>query len=431
MSQISDVSGAITDCDAPPPPYLPSPKPPLLPPSPPPSPPPPILPLQVHAGDNLTNSLLEFRSFEHAGLPVHLVIGGAHHLGHAAAHFDATTAVSEVWLEGNGSVAELIGDGLVLLLIANGAPPVNIEGIIFRGHVHIESSSVNLHNCSFLPGALGSRRGLKVSGGIVNLQQVRMASLLFGALEVFGGLVVITDSRFTFNIANFGAAILMHGGVLTLIHCVFDQNSATEAGGAVAINGGSVLLSNQTVLQQNTAPQGSNLYINSSSAHVTYGLPAPLGHWIAQPFLCKEYRVPCAAGAIECVEEEQQLLVDQPCDWHTNPMALGLTMAAFGKGPFDDDYPLTCPASSYGNSFDIVAQSQPACAGVCPEVRTQLLMARTHNSWHSQSTCLSRRVPTAQWPRLSQSAAHLGPTVHLAAHHLRCVRQAALGQAEV
>ena len=81
-----------------------------------------------------------------------------------------------------------------------------------------------------------------------------MVSLLFGALEMFEGDVIIADSSFTFNMAARGGAILIHGGILTLIRCIFAQNSAMEAGGAFAINGGSVLLSNQTVLQQNHAP---------------------------------------------------------------------------------------------------------------------------------------------------------------------------------
>ena len=324
--------------------------------------------LQVSAGDNITHALLEFRSSEHAGLPVHLAIAGIHQLGPTDAHFDAITVASEVWLEGHGSGAELISGGPTLLSITHGAPHVNIEGITFRGHVRIEGSTVNMSNCSFLPQALSIRRGLLVSGGAVHLQQIQMALLLFGALEMFEGVVIIADSGFMFNLAAHGGAVLVHGGILTLIRCIFDHNSATEAGGAIAINGGSVLLSNQTVLQQNYAPQGSTLYLNSSSAHVNYGLPAPLGHWIAQPFLCKKYRVSCAAGAIECVEEDQQLLASQPCDWRSNSLALGLTMAPFSEGPFDDDYPFKCPASSYGNSFDATAQSQPACAGVCPQV---------------------------------------------------------------
>ena len=58
--------------------------------------------------------------------------------------------------------------------------------------------------------------------------------------------------------------------------------------------------------------------------------------------------------------------------------------------------------------------------------------ASTHHSSLSypQVHCILRRVPTARWPHWSQSTAHLGPIVHLAAHLPRCARQAALGQVE-
>ena len=55
------------------------------------------------------------------------------------------------------------------------------------------------------------------------------------------------------------------------------------------MSGGSVLLANQTVLRDNKAPTGACMLIEAD-AFVAYGLPAPLGHWIAESFVCEKSR---------------------------------------------------------------------------------------------------------------------------------------------
>ena len=337
----------------------------LPPPSLPPSPPPPGVPLQVAANGSFSAALLS--SPARQGLPLHINVAGTHHV--APIVVDANSTASEVWLEGDGSSAELNAIGTLLLSVQQGAPPIHIIGFILRGHIHINSSSlVELRNCSLVSqGPSSGRRAMLVSDGTVELRAMLMSSLAAGALEVAGGFVTIWDSSMTNNTAARGGAVLLRGGgVLTMYRSLLDDNSALESGGAIAVDGGSLLLANQTALRRNAAPQGRTLFLLSVSASVSYGLPVPLGHWIAEAFLCKEYRVPCAASAPNCIEAEQPVLAEQPCDYATNPQMIGLTMSTVEVGALDDDYPLPCPASSYGDSFDVRLQSRPSCSGVCP-----------------------------------------------------------------
>jgi hypothetical protein len=100
----------------------------------------------------------------------------------------------------------------------------------------------------------------------------------------------------------------VNGGVVSFLGCDLDDNSADEAGGGLFLAGGSTLLANQTVLRRNHAPLGAAVRVEGE-ATLAYGLPAPHGYWVPEPFLCGP---------------------DEPrCDYWRNPLLRNRTVSGF------------------------------------------------------------------------------------------------------
>ena len=72
-----------------------------------------------------------------------------------------------------------------------------------------------------------------------------------------GASLDIRTSVFTRNSAMEGGAlaVLGTGPSISIVSCTFEQNSATVAGGALLVTGGSVSLSDGTFFTSNSAPQ--------------------------------------------------------------------------------------------------------------------------------------------------------------------------------
>ena len=88
---------------------------------------------------------------------------------------------------------------------------------------------------------------------------------------------------------------------------ILTTNAANESGGggAICVEGGQVVLEQQTHLHGNTAFGASNSIRLEQGGTLTYKLPAPLGHYInslGQPTLqldagnYAEYPLACSAG---------------------------------------------------------------------------------------------------------------------------------------
>ena len=130
-----------------------------------------------------------------------------------------------------------------------------------------------------------------------------------------------------------------------------------------------MLLANQTLLRGNWAPTGNlALLDNPRWAHfqhgpsLAYGLPAPLGHWVPEPFMCD------LEGAPDGFREESWARGHEGhrCDYEHNPHIRGLVVAPFANGPSDVAiYPFACPAGTMGNSNATGDQTSPRCAGLC------------------------------------------------------------------
>lgn len=80
------------------------------------------------------------------------------------------------------------------------------------------------------------------------------------------------------------------------------------------------------------------MLINTSTATVTYRLPAPLGHWVANVARLSVFG--CEDGKCE-----------------------GALLTSLS---IDEDYPFECPPGLYGNTLDQAHQSSPQCSGPCP-----------------------------------------------------------------
>ena len=83
------------------------------------------------------------------------------------------------------------------------------------------------------------------------------------------GIVVITNTSFNKNTAEFGSAILQLGGTLGLINSTFTDNTASENGGAVYTSRTNVIINNGTFTNnraQETNGCGGALYLDRAEA---------------------------------------------------------------------------------------------------------------------------------------------------------------------
>ena len=186
-----------------------------------------------------------------AGVPARVrVEAGRHALSGVV--LDNSTATSELWIDGDaGSVLELLPagsaeagrrvqetgpDGGALLTIREGAPPVHLRGLIIIGAVHVEGGLLELSDCTFLglgDAAVDGRR-LRLTSGYVSVFGSTLTNSSGGAIEVHGGSLIVVQSAFWHNTANFGGAVRVSGGHVELNHCHLEGNRATGQGGAMA-----------------------------------------------------------------------------------------------------------------------------------------------------------------------------------------------------
>lgn len=338
------------------------PAPPIVPPNPLPSPPPPVLETAVGASGNLMHTIMELSN--QAGRPAHLRVVGHHVLERVV--LDRAFGPSELILEAASTDAslDLAAGDTTLLHLGEGAPPVTMIGFAIHGSIVFNSTDVNskldLRDCTWRPESSIRRRqlsdhavsprsysGLIVVAGHVDLHRVQFRSLLASAIVVLSaaGEVIVSSSLFALNRAERGAAAQITAGVLTVLGSMIEDNVAASAGGAFSvISGGALLLADQTVLRRNGAPVGASVFRDADSlAH--YGLPAPLGHWVA--------------GSYNCTQDA--LL---PCNFERNQLARGRIVTSL-ESVVGADVPYACPSGTQGSGLAPSEQSSPMCSRVC------------------------------------------------------------------
>ena len=342
---------------------------------PPPSPPPPGLPMPSNCTAGTPCRVDDaFAALRSAGsAPAYLHLTGATHLLESSFVLDSRILASEVRIVGlSGAVLSLVGStdtphsraltqasgaSAPLLVIDDGAPPIFVEGLILRGQLRVNASSLHVRDCVFdgqlphEPAAAGA--ALHVSGGAVEVRGTRFTSLEAtdegGAVAIYGGSLALYDCTLLSNRARRGGAVYAAGGTLLLHSSVLVSNAASEDGGALAVDGtAAVLLANGTHLRGNTASAtgGAFAYVSGS---LNYALPAPLGTWVASGALC-----------VRDIREECSLIRR---DFPTVP---DLTVATLTQRAHEDtDYPFACPPGVVGDSLATEAQTRPTCNRPC------------------------------------------------------------------
>ena len=330
----------------------------------PPPPLPPFAPLRNVTDGEVTNALLAARGDSQDGLPVAIQIPSGTHLLDEPLVFNASWclvsqvlpgAVCRVDLTGMGADSATLraptgADG-VLLTIASGAPEVHLSGMSLDGQISFAGdAALYLDSCQFV-GSAASITGRRLATeletyslpalyigaaatGRVELRGALFEGLPAGALHVAGGVVTVLDSTLKNNVAARGAAAHVTGGRLTFVRCNITGNNATEAGGALAIDAGSVLLANQTLLHGNIAPSGALAALNVNGS-LAYGLPAPRGYWIEDSAVCEVTdcdTAPCAQHT------------DAPDDF-TRDVSIVTKFEADSESLDEDPYPLECPCA--------------------------------------------------------------------------------------
>jgi len=207
---------------------------------------------------------------------------------------------------------------------------------------------VTIRNCSFHSNRASGivvRSGSQVAIHSSSFQDNGDANINGGAVHIDGGRVWIESTVFRGNTAVKGGALYV--GPQASVHiysCSFVENSATEHGGALYIMGNStrVAFADRTRLSRNTARRGSTLFLGQDST-AAYVLPAPMGFWVANTQKC----VPSVHGDL--------------CSSRVNAMVTLML-----PGALDDDFPFICSAGLLGDSYEVSAQNNPQCSGVCP-----------------------------------------------------------------
>ena len=213
---------------------------------------------------------------------------------------DGNFNASELRIESAGG-AELraVGDA-PLLKVLPGAPPVRLVGLTLHGAVEVEGSELRVSNCTWRGSGASNDEG--------------------GALRVSDGSALVEAS-------------LIEG--------------FRSTGGAIAVDGGSLVLANGTLLKDNAA-DGSHSAVLSKPGSIHYVLAAPPGRYVSK------------TGVATCDG-------DAACPFAPWPELLGRAVQALATGLLSDDFPYACAGGTFGRAdAPEVEQSGPSCSGRCP-----------------------------------------------------------------
>ena len=262
------------------------------------------------ASCSLAWALLALHADAAAGLPAVIHLGaGEHTLDAAPFDFDALICASEVRLIGGpgGAALRASGSNAPVLRVRAGAPRLILLDLLLYSPLAIEGGELSMSNCTFS----------------------KSSADLGGALRLSGGALTAEGTSFMGCQARRGGAAHVSGGSARFSGCRFEGCSASEVqgGGALLVEGGSVVLRQATHLTSNQAAGTLESIFLSAGASLVYQLPAPLGHWID---------------------------------------SLGQDHVALIAGQAYGDYPHACAAGLFGDSEDFEAQSTALCSGLCP-----------------------------------------------------------------
>jgi hypothetical protein len=246
----------------------------------------------------------------------------------------------------------------------------------------------------------------------------------------------------------------VYGGVVSLSDCRVNGNEADDDGGGLYLSGGTINLSNGTLIRNNTATgDGANLRLAGGTA--TYTLPAPPGYWLdvdrcevrrkgctyfgssdagkpdADPPIppgegYNDY-LACEAASDACAVNTTNLdgtlpcpprAASQPCEWEVDPSLLGDYIYTLPSGSFDDAFPTACGAGYVGSS-NSAEQTSFACAGLCPagsqcpEPATTVPLPCDAGAYCPQGSAVPRLCSPGTWSNATTAVSQ----AHIAAQH--------------
>ena len=286
----------------------------------------------------------------------------------------------------------LSASGANIFTIASGSPPITLTSLTMRGHVgapavaFMSNSSpttgvidLTIDSCHFLdnPGSAIEVAGGRVlvmrsafygnghsgsDGGAITIRNsdFRMQSCALdgngaaahtngGAIQMLDGYAELINCELSQNSARYGGAIWTSGGRLWLRGTSLRLNFAQERGGAIFATRSIVTLTNKTFVEDNNLAEGfGHSTFAESSASIIYALPAPRGHWIANPISCNS---PQQRDEDACAIEGHA----------------GSVLWTLASGGFDDYLPYLCAPGTQTSSDQIEStQMTPQCTGPCP-----------------------------------------------------------------
>ena len=150
-----------------------------------------------------------------------------------------------------------------------------------------------------------------------------------------------------------GAYIFSPNSRLEATATNFSGNNATE-GGSHIYNAGIILLKEGTILDEGGDEKG---IFNGNE--LKYVLPAPLGRYMTDIFMCEELRCATLSGPTKPCPK-------QPCNASLYPDIQGKYVSNSIQGYISAPYPPFCERGAYGNSMDHKAQDSSTCSGECP-----------------------------------------------------------------
>jgi hypothetical protein len=221
--------------------------------------------------------------------------------------------------------------------------------------ISIHGGVVSIENCTF---RASTQTAVHIEGGAVDIQSTEFvanggSAVRGGAIFASAGFVNIGHSRFHSNVAQHGAALYADGNASLLVrNTIFLNNNASRSGGAMHVAGSArVRLGDMTLLLDNLAPEGfgRSALVAGVGSRVLYVLPAPLGHWVANTFICSA----ALGDGGTCTH-----------DLHNR------TLTALPYGATDDSFPFRCAPC--------VAGSRPlgCLVAVCCKVARPLRIRR-------------------------------------------------------
>ena len=210
---------------------------------------------------------------------IHLTASGGHRPRVRLLSDDSS---SQRRLTGTGHGRELQASPLLTLFtVETGAPAIHLTGLVLEGPVVVRGSQLFLVNCTLSqPPPSTTSRALQVSGsGTAYAEETVFEGNEQGAVQVTAGSLTMVGCVLRHNRATTGAAMLVTGGIVSVASTVCENNEASASGGALRVDGGTVALSDRTLLRGNKAQLGSSIHLTAQRA-LTYTLPAPLGRWV-------------------------------------------------------------------------------------------------------------------------------------------------------